>query len=469
MLLPPGPSSSPLRQAVEFGRDPYGYLARSAAEHGPVFTLRLPGDPPRVVVCEPAEIRRIFALRSEDILACPDGVPVNLGKHTLLLLDGEAHRRDRLLLTPPLHGERLRSYAETMHAVTVRALDRLPHGVALDLHRALQDITLEVILRCVFGVRDDAQREQLATPLVQWLEGTFVPQVFFAGMVLGWGRVRDGLDRAAARAGESVRGAMARVLAPARRRLPWNRVGAAKAEVMALLRADLEHCRTHGIGERVDILAMLAEARYEDGAPIAVDHAIDELVTMLVGGHETTANTLAWTLAHIMPRADVLARLHAELREHFGDGPVDPGRCQHLPYLDACLDEAMRLTPIAPAVPRLLAREHTIGAWTLPAGTILFPCTYVTHRRADLWPEPDAFRPERFLEGKISTDRYFPFGGGRRTCIGMAFARFEMRIVLATLLAHARLRPLTDALPRAVMRGLTIAPAKLQVELHARA
>ncbi|MBX7084750.1 MAG: cytochrome P450 [Nannocystaceae bacterium] len=467
MNLPPGPAATPLRQAIEFGRDPYGYLERSASEHGPIFTLRLPGDPPRVVVCEPAEIRRIFAMKADEIRACPDGIPVNLGKHTLLLLDGEAHRRDRQLLTPPLHGDRLRSYAQTMHDVTVQTLAALPRDTPIDLHRALQDITLEVILRCVFGVRDDAERDRLARPLVAWLDGTFVPTAFFAGMVLGWGRVRDGLDRAAARAAEPPHGALARLLAPVRRRLPWNRVGAAKAEVMALLRTDLQRCRADGIGDRVDILATLAQARYDDGTPIAIDHAIDELVTMLVGGHETTANTLAWTLAHVLPNAEVLARLHAELREHFGDGAVDPARCQQLRYLDACLDEAMRLTPIAPAVPRLLARDHQLGAWTLPAGTILFPCTYVTHRRADLWPEPTAFRPERFLDGKVSTDRYFPFGGGRRTCIGMTFARFEMRIVLASLLAHAELRAVERALPPARMRGLTIAPAHLRAQRSA--
>jgi cytochrome P450 len=251
--LPPGPSESPLLQAIRFGRDPYGYLERAAKAHGPVFTLRLPGDPPRVVVCEPALIRQIFAMKQDEILASPEGIPVNLGKHTLLLLDGEPHRRDRALLTPPLHGGRLDGYATTMHEVTRAAIASLRPGARVDLHRFLQDITLEIIVRCVFGVRDPAQRARIEGPLVRWLEGTFVPATFFAGMVMGWGRVRDLLDRAALRALQGRTGPLAR-------RLPWNRLGAAKAEVLAYLRDDLEHCRAHGIGERTDILAMLALA-----------------------------------------------------------------------------------------------------------------------------------------------------------------------------------------------------------------
>lgn len=454
--LPPGPTEPALVQALRFGSDPYGYLERAAAIYGPVFTLRLPGDPPRIVVSEPSLIRQIFALEADQIRASPNGIPVNLGKHTLLLLDGEPHQRDRKLLMPALHGEGLSSHAGVMSEVTSAALARLVPGARIDLHHLLRDITLEIILRCVFGIRERDQLDRIAEPVVEWLEGVFVPEVFFAGMVLGWARVRGFLDRAAARALEGSTGHLAR-------HLPWNRVGRAKAAVIAYLRADLEACRTHGSEGRTDILAMLARAAYEDGSPMATDHAVDELVTMLVGGHETTANTLAWTLSHVLSRPDVLARLHAERERCFSGGPVDPTRGHELEYLDACLKESMRTHPIAPAAPRVNAAELVLGEWTIPPGAILFPSTYVTHHRADLWPEPHAYQPERFLgPDKVSGDRYFPFGGGRRSCIGMAFARFEMRIVLATLLANAELR-LTDGAPkRAVIRGLTVAPSELE-------
>lgn len=461
--LPPGPAEHPLLQAIRFGQDPYGFLERNAQIHGPVFTLRLPGDPPRIVVSEPRLIRQIFALKADEIGASPQGIPVNLGEHNLLFLDGEAHRRDRQLLMPALHGEQLKSYAVTMLEVTEAALAELVPGARVDMHRLLQKITLEIILRCVFGVREPAQLARIGRPVAKWLEGTFVPAVFFAGMVAGWSRVRGVLDRAATRAlnGE------ARGLA---KRLPWNRVGQAKAEVITYLRADLEHCRRHGADGRSDILAMVAKARYEDGSLMAMDHAVDELVTMLVGGHETTANTLAWTLSHLLPRPDLLARLGREIEDHFAGGPIDATRCHELLLLDACLKESMRTSPIAPAVPRVAAKELELGEWTIPAGCILFPCTYVTHHRADLWPEPHVYRPERFLDGDTPpADRFFPFGGGRRACIGMAFARSEMRIVLATLLARADMRLVGAAPKRAVIRGLTIAPRELAVDFTPRA
>lgn len=458
--LPPGPREPAIVQALRFGRDPYGYLARGAAQFGTVFTMRLPGDPPRIVVSEPSLVRQVFAMKAGEMLASADGIPVNLGEHTLLFLDGEAHRRDRQLLTPALHGDQLRSYARAMQTVTERALAKLVPGQRIDVHELLQSITLEIILRCVFGATAPADVERIAKPVVTWLEGTFVPAAFFAGMLAGWKRVRDRLDRAVARSLASpVEGLAAR--------LPWHRVGRAKAEVVRVLRDDLEHCRSHGTAGRSDILAMLADARYEDGAPMTIPHAIDELVTMLVGGHETTANTLAWTLAHLLPRRDLLARIADERRSVFADGAIEAARCHELAYLDACIRESMRLTPIAPAVPRVLAHDYTLGTWRLPSGAILFPCTYVVHHRPDLWPEPNAFVPERFLgEDKIAGDRYFPFGGGRRVCIGMAFARFEMRIVLATVLANVELELEQPGRARPIIRGLTVAPHRVRATVR---
>jgi cytochrome P450 len=456
--LPPGPREPALVQAIRFGRDPYRFLARGAARYGTVFTMRLPGDPPRVVISEPTLVRQVFAMKADEILASKGGIPVNLGEHTLLFLDGEAHRRDRQLLTPVLHGEQLKGYAQAMQRVTEDVLAELAPGQTIDLQELLQRITLEIILRCVFGV-GDVQR--LGRPVVEWLEGTFVPAAFFLGMLAGWKRVRDGLDRAVARAlQDPVRGPRAR--------LPWHKVGRAKAEVIAALRTDLERCRQHGTNGRSDILAMLADARYEDGTPMTIAHAIDELVTMLVGGHETTSNTLAWTLAHVLPRPDVLARIAEERRACFGDAAIDPSRCHELAYLDACIKESMRLTPIAPAVPRVLAHDYTLGLWRLPAGAILFPCTYVVHHRPDLWPEPERFEPQRFIgEDKVAADRYFPFGGGRRVCIGMAFARFEMRIVLTTLLARRTLRLERTETPHPIIRGLTVAPQQVSARVVA--
>lgn len=461
--LPPGPSESPFVQAAQFGQDPYAFLERQGRRFGSIFTIRLPGDAPRIALSEPALIRQVFALKPEQISAARAGFPVNFGERSMLLLDGEAHRRDRALIMPPLHGERLPGYARAMRDATTRALDALRPGEEVDLLPLLQGVTLDVILRCVFGVDDPVRLARIRAPVLGWLDRVSVPQVFAAGMMLGWGRVRRFLDAATADADAAARH-------PLRRHLPWNRAGRAKAEVMRWLRDDLLRCRAEGTAGRSDILAMLADARYEDGSPMDLDQAVDELVTLLVGGHETTANTLGWTFAHVLADPAVRARLRDEREAHFGDGRVDPTRTQGLAYHAACVEEAMRRTPIAPAIPRVLATSLELGGYTLPPDTILFPCTFLAHHREDLWDAPRAFRPERFVEAaRVPADRFFPFGGGRRACIGMAFARLEMRVVLATVLERAELTLCRAALPRPVVRGMTVAPDAVRVTYAPRA
>jgi cytochrome P450 len=250
-------------------------------------------------------------------------------------------------------------------------------------------------------------------------------------------------------------------------KIPIVRAAAAKAQVMRLLRDDVERLRRDGVGERTDVLALLSDSRYEDGEPMAVDHIVDELVTLLVGGHETTSNTLAWALTHILPRPDVVTSITGELAKVFGTGPVDPHRAGELRYVEACIKEAMRRSPIAPAAVRPLARPFLLGDHLLPAKTILWPCVYLAHHRSDLWPEPHRYRPERFLENDSpATNHFFPFGGGRRACLGMAFAGVEMRIVLAEIFSRATLRLVPNKLVRPGFRGITIAPTNgLELEV----
>lgn len=446
--LPPGPTESPLVQAVEFGRDPYGYFERCTKRYGDLFTFRLPLDPPRVVTSDPALVRTIFALGADDFEHARSALPVNIGEQSLIFLDGDRHAKERRLMTPHLHGERLRGYAADMRAAAAEVIAGWRPGEELDMRRDLKVITLNVILRCVFGLHDEAAARAIRKPLLYWLEGVFTSAVFTAGMLLTPTRVRHLLDRSVAR---GLAGKLGKPI------FPWERWAEAKVSVLQTLRADVERCRREGTNGRTDLLALFTEARYEDGALMEVDAIVDELVMMLVGGHETTAGTLAWALYHIVQRPDVVARIREEIQTTFGDGPFDPSRAGELAYLDACLKESMRRTPITPASPRNIKKPLKLRGYTLPPGTIVWAAVALTHHREDLWPDPFAFKPERFLGLNAPQNHFFPFGGGRRACLGMAFAMTEMRIVLAEILRRVDLRLLPGA-AKPEFRGITIVP-----------
>lgn len=449
--LPPGPPEPALVQAIRFGQDPYAFLKACARRYGDVFTLRLPGDPPRIVTSDPSHIRQIFALRADEYIAREQSFPLNVGESSLLFLDGAQHQRDRQLMMPHLHGERLRGYANLMKETADEVIDRWTEGQTVAIQPALQEVTLNVVLRCIFGLTDRALAERIRAPLVAWMDEVLKPSMFFSSVLIGQTRFRRLLDSMAHR--------FTRRGARRSRFIPWSHASAAKAEVIVFLRDEIARCRSEGTHGRTDVLALLANSHYEDGALMEVDHTVDELVTLLVGGHETTSNTLAWALCHILPRPDVLAAIEAERARVFGDGPIDPTRTAELPYLDAAIKESMRLSPIAPSVTRILTRPLTLGALTVPASAMVWPCIYLAHHREDLWPDPERYRPERFLDGAPSQSHFFPFGGGRRTCLGMAFANVEMRIVIAEILARTRLRLAPGARVQAEFRGITIAPS----------
>jgi cytochrome P450 len=450
--LPPGPSIHPVRQALRFGADPYGYLAECQRQYGDIFTLRLPGDPARVVVCDPADIKQVFAMAPDEYIAEGQGVHINLGTRSVLFSNGEHHRRQRTLLHPPIHGARLRSYADTMARITDEHAAKWAVGEPFPLHPTMQAITLDVILQCVFGVDPREPRgARLQRETIGWIDAVFAPSWFAVSMAVSATRLRVFLDRATTKSRRRGR----------RRRVPvpWAPIADHKAELLALLLQDIAECRASGSAGREDVLALLVDARDEQGERMDDEEILDQLVTMLTGGHETTATTLCWTLHHLLANPPALERLQAELDAAFGAGPIDAARCAELKWLDACIDESMRLTPIAIAVSRQLARPYRIAGHEIPTGVGLWPCTFLAHRRADVWPEPRVFRPERFLDASTPRpERYFPYGGGRRRCLGAAFAQFEMRIVLASVLHRCKLRLVSRDLPKGMFRGITIAP-----------
>jgi cytochrome P450 len=432
MGLPPGPRLHPALQLLEYTLRPLPFFDRSLRRHGELFTLRLAGLGDFVMLGSPQLVKQAFTADAETLQAGRANRILEplVGARSVLLLDGDEHLRHRRMLMPPLHGERMAGYARVMAEVTEAAIDRWPVGRPFSLHPHMQAITLEVILRAVFGVEERPRMERLTRLLVEFMTPPPAIVAFLPAL-------QTDLP-----------------LSPYRRFL--RRRDAVDREIHAIIAA---RRAAPDAGSRGDVLSLLLAARDEAGAPLTPAELRDELVTMLIAGHETTATALSWAFACILADGAVLERLGAELE---GDG--DPAR---LEYLDAVVKETLRLRPIVPDVVREVRRPFALGGHDLPIGCYVTPFIYGIHRRPDLYPEPETFRPERFLGVKVDPYAWLPFGGGVRRCAGMAFALFEMKVVLATILRRARLR--LDAPVRVVRRTLTLAPSGgTRVVLRAR-
>jgi cytochrome P450 len=417
--LPPGPGlPAPLQTARLIAR-PVGFLEDCRRRYGDAFTARVLRAGTMVFVSDPASLKRLFAADRQNTISPGRNVvlaPV-LGQRSLLLLEGDEHLRRRRLMLPPFHGKRMRAYERVMTEATEREVATWPLGQRFRIHESMQAITLEVILRAVFGVEDDRRRTELRDNLVGILATTRSPLAI-------------GLTFKSLRRLPSHR-RMARMLAATDRLL--------FAEI-AERRADPK------LDSREDILSQLVAARFEDGSRMEERELRDQLMTLLMAGHETTATALAWAFDLLFRAPEKLRRLRAE---------VDDGG--HA-YVDAVIEETLRVRPVVPFVGRQLGAEADLGGYRLPTGTVIMPAIYLTHTRSDLYPNPYAFMPERFLDGGTETYSWIPFGGGTRRCIGGAFAQFEMRVVLATILQRAELRPGAASPQRMVRRNVTLSP-----------
>jgi cytochrome P450 len=419
--LPPGPSLSPRRQVLAWIFRPEALMERARRERGDVFTVHLPLGP-IVAVADPGLIKEVFT-GDPDVLRAGEGnrplEPV-VGPDSLLLLDGARHLRRRRLVLPPFHGERLEAYAADMAAITRADLARWPHGTPFATEPRMRAITLAIIVRVVFGIEDEGRAATLRRLIPE-----LVPDGGLSSLLLLPGMRRD--------------------LGP---RSPWRRFLATRAAVDALLYAEIAQRREDPrLAQRADILSLLLQARDEDGAPLTDRELRDELMTLLLAGHETTASALAWALTLL-----VGARPDAIDRARDDDA-----------WLDAIGLETLRLKPPLPLAVRRTTEPVALGGHDLPAGTRIGPCIYLTHRRADLYPDPLAFRPERFLDGRPPNYAWLPFGGGVRRCVGAAFAQLELRTVLRAVLDAFDLAPPDPSAPRRPertrRRAVVLAPA----------
>jgi cytochrome P450 len=414
--LPPGPRGPRAWQTIHYGLDPYGFFASAARAFGDVFTVRVMGET-WVVLAHPDAVREVFAHGPDDLdsgVANRSLRPV-LGTRNLLLLDGDEHLRRRRIVLPPFHGERMRAYEGLIRAATRRKVAAWPAGVAAPTLPRMQDLTFGVVLRAVFGVEEGPGLERMAGVLRRFVAWTTDPR---RGLVFAF----LGPDRLMA--------------LPAYRRQRDELDRELLAEIAARRRAP-------DLAEREDILSLLVQARDEDGAPLSDRELRDELVTLLVAGHETTAAALSWALVELAGDAPAQARLAAG----------EPG------LAEAAVAETLRLHPPVPlGGVRRLRRPLAISCHDLPAGATVAPCTLLVHRRPDVYAEPGTWRVDRFLGTRPPAGAWIPFGGGVRRCVGAAFAQFEARIVLDDLVRALALRPAGPTSRRTGRRGIVLVP-----------
>jgi cytochrome P450 len=418
--LPPGPRMPRALQTAIWSRKAQWFLEQSRARFGPMFTIKIAYEGDWVVLADPDLVKQVFtgdprvfhAGEGNQILA-----PI-LGENSVLVLDEKKHIAQRKLLLPPFHGERMQAYGEKMREIAAREIEAWPLDVPYRLRPRMQAITLEIIIETVFGVHGGERMEPLRAALRDFLDLTTNPMALLPVLAVGPERVN---------------------------RIPaWRR---RVDRVDGLIRREISERRAvEDLAERDDILSMLVGARHEDGSPMSDAEIRDELLTLLVAGHETTATALSWAMERLVRHPEKLERLRAE---------VEAGEDA---YLTATIQETLRLRPVIVVVIRKLTEPVELGGYELPTGARVVPSIHLLHRDPETYPEPERFLPERFLEESPGTYTWIPFGGGVRRCLGAAFAQFEMSVVLRELVRHRGAIPADPASERPFRRAITETP-----------
>jgi cytochrome P450 family 135 len=421
--LPPGPRLPRLAQTARWMVRPGAFLTECRKRYGDTFTVKIANEGTWTFLVDPADVKAVFTGDPAIMHAGEANVILRpfVGSSSVLLLDDKPHLRQRKLMLPAFHGERMTRYGELMREIAETELASWPAGEPLSSWRRMQHVTLQIIIRAIFGVTDPAHVARMQELLSGMLDSSTNIRFMAALAVLGPDRAES-------------RGLFRKQLEP---------VDRAIAEEIARHREDPR------LDERDDILAMLLQARDEDGAPMSDTEIRDELMTLLIAGHETTATSLAWALERLGRNPAAWERLRDE---------VAAGEDE---YLDAVIKETLRIRPVLPMVLRKLTQDFELpGGRVMPAGASLAPCIYLMHRRADIYPDPYAFRPERFLERPAGTYTWIPFGGGIRRCLGASFAQFEMKTVLAAVARLGNIGPGPGGPETIVRRAITLTPSR---------
>ncbi|MDY7004063.1 MAG: cytochrome P450 [Cyanobacteriota bacterium] len=429
----PGPKAPALIQLLQWVAKPLTFMEKCAKEYGDTFQIKL--NYPMVLIGHPKAIEEILKTNPKqfDSGYGNEFLAPLVGDNSLLLLDGDRHQRHRQLLMPPFHGERMQAYGELICAIAEKVASKWVVGQPFSMRESTQDISLKVILQAVFGLQEGQRYdklEQLLNSVLESLASSWkASALFFKFLQVDLGAWS-----------------------------PWGKFLRQRQEIDELLYAEIAERRQNLDPKQTDILTMLLLARDEVGEAMSDRELHDELITLLLAGHETTATALAWAFYWIHRQPEIYNKLLSEL-DDLGDNP-DPMAVIKLPYLNAVCCETLRIYPVAIITSARITRSPiTIMGQAYPEGTALAPCIYLTHHREDLYPEPEKFKPERFLERQYSAYEFLPFGGSSRRCIGAAFAMFEMKLVLATILKRYSLVLAEKKTVKTVRRGVTLAPA----------
>ena len=418
MPLPPGPRAPAPIVTAQFARRPLDALRRWHSRYGDVFTVRYIGFGTGVYVADPTAIRELMTGDQSDLLAGEANSilePV-LGKHSVLVLDGREHLRQRKLLLPPFQGSRVAAFRATIREVAEREVARWQPGMRLVVRERMRTLTFEVICRAVFGVTDPARVARLRAALLAVIDTSSI--------LMAVPLIRTDLGRLS----------------------PGGRLARRLRAADELIYDEITRRREADLAERDDVLSLLLQARDEEGRGMTDAELRDELFTMLAAGHETTATGLAFAVDLLLRHPSALARL----REAIADDDES--------YVAAVGKETLRLRPVIDAAERTLTKPRTVGGWELPPGIKVYPAIALVHYRPDLYPDPEEFRPERFVDDGAESYSWLPFGGGIRRCIGAALAQAEMSEVLRVVASRVDLEPVRDGADPVVLRGITLVP-----------
>jgi cytochrome P450 len=420
-------------QLLRYSRSPLPFLEECANRYGETFLLRFAGYGKFVMLSAPDAVRDVFRGHASALHSGEGNeflIPT-VGRNSVLVLDDELHARQRRILLPPLKGERMRSFFDAMKMATLEAVRAWPLGRPIRMLESMQQITLRVMLQTVLGLKAGPRQDEVERQVQR---------------MLAQGRSRYTLILVKILPVE---------LLQRNRWLPFYRQ---MHKLNESLNSLIAACRQGATAGGESVLTDLLCASHDDGQPLGNEEIRDALLTLIIAGHDTTSIALAWALEQIVPRPEVLERIIDELNCTTGGTPPSADQLNRLKYLDAAIRESLRARTILPFVVRLTKRAFVAGGREYPPGVVLCPCSHLVHHRTDLYSDPQSFRPERFLERNYASYEWFPFGGGNRTCLGMAFALYEMKVVLSTLFSQASLVRPPDSRSSPVRRGVSLAP-----------